>query len=215
MLRRYCYFLAWLLGWGTAPAAAQPAPAVLDWKASATLNTYLVQALHARYDQRRQTLTGALASGPGAQAYRDSARARFRRLLGPLPARSPLNARTVGALDEPGYRIEKVIYESQPHHHVTANLYVPADPGFSSRRCSLVVPGMGTNHGFWASSQASAIWAGVAFFCWATRLSKSIRAWLALSASGVKRGSELRKSLPSKVVFSFIFPVRKPLPSGP
>jgi hypothetical protein len=30
-------------------------------------------------------------------------------------------------------------------------------PMFSSRRCSFVVPGIGTIHGFWASSQASAI----------------------------------------------------------
>ena len=35
---------------------------------------------------------------------------------------------------------------------------------FSSRRCSFVVPGIGTIQGFCASSQASAIWAGVAFF---------------------------------------------------
>ena len=35
---------------------------------------------------------------------------------------------------------------------------------FSSRRCSFVVPGIGTIHGFWASSHASAICAGVAFF---------------------------------------------------
>ena len=35
---------------------------------------------------------------------------------------------------------------------------------FSSRRWSFVVPGIGTIHGFWANSQASAIWAGVAFF---------------------------------------------------
>jgi hypothetical protein len=37
-----------------------------------------------------------------------------------------------------------------------------AAPMFSSRRCRLVVPRMGTIHGFWASSQASAICAGVA-----------------------------------------------------
>jgi hypothetical protein len=37
-------------------------------------------------------------------------------------------------------------------------------PMFSSRRCSFVVPGIGTIHGFCASSQASAICAGVAFF---------------------------------------------------
>ena len=35
---------------------------------------------------------------------------------------------------------------------------------FSSRRCNLVVPGIGTIHGFCASSHASAICAGVAFF---------------------------------------------------
>jgi len=32
---------------------------------------------------------------------------------------------------------------------------------FSSSRCSFVVPGIGTIHGFWASSQAIAIWAVV------------------------------------------------------
>ena len=37
-------------------------------------------------------------------------------------------------------------------------------PMFSSRRAGFVVPGMGTIHGFWASSHASAICAGVACF---------------------------------------------------
>ena len=36
---------------------------------------------------------------------------------------------------------------------------------FSSRRCSLRVPGIGTIHGFWASSQARAICAGLASCC--------------------------------------------------
>src|SRR5207245_8987691 len=47
---------------------------------------------------------------------------------------------------------------------------------FSSRRASLVVPGMGTIHGFWASSQASAICAGVAFFRSEIVLSRSTKA---------------------------------------
>src|SRR5215831_5549432 len=46
-------------------------------------------------------------------------------------------------------------------------------PMFSSRRASFVVPGMGTIHGFWTSSQASAICAGVAFFRSAILRSKS------------------------------------------
>ncbi|WP_460502826.1 alpha/beta hydrolase family protein, partial [Hymenobacter agri] len=49
--------------------------------------------------------------------------------LGPLPARTPLRAQVVGQLARPGFRIEKIIYESTPRHHVTANLYVPNGPG--------------------------------------------------------------------------------------
>ena len=109
--------------------AQQPSPNVLDWKASTTLTTYLLQQLHAQYAPRAAELDRAAQSAVGAMAYRDSARARFRRVLGPLPARTPLRAQVTGKLQRPGFRIEKVIYESTPHHHVTANLYVPAGKG--------------------------------------------------------------------------------------
>ena len=59
---------------------------------------------------------------------------------------------------------------------------------FSSRRLSLVVPGIGTIHGFCASSQASAICAGVARFCSPIPCSRSTTGRFALRASGVKRG---------------------------
>ena len=45
-----------------------------------------------------------------------------------------------------------------------ASVRRPTAPMFSSRRCSFVVPGIGTIHGFCARSQASAICAVVAFF---------------------------------------------------
>ena len=44
--------------------------------------------------------------------------------------------------------------------------------------------------------------------------SRSTSAWFALRASGVKRGTMLRKSSLANEVFSSIAPVRKPLPSG-
>jgi hypothetical protein len=46
--------------------------------------------------------------------------------LGGFPERTPLNARVVGVLQRPAYKIEKVIFESQPHFYVTANLYLPS-----------------------------------------------------------------------------------------
>jgi dienelactone hydrolase len=123
-------FLLLLTGVASHLAAAQTSiPAVIDWKAPATLPTYLLQQVHQQYAPRRLALDAALASAAGTQAYRDSARARFKRVLGPLPARTTLRARVVGSVPQVGFRIEKVVYESTPRHHVTANLYVPEGKG--------------------------------------------------------------------------------------
>jgi dienelactone hydrolase len=127
MMQKILIGLLTLLALG---AAAQKSPTpVLDWKAPATLPTYLLQEVHRQATQRRARLDNAFASAARMQAYRDSARARFRRVLGPMPARSPLHGRVVGTVPQAGFRIEKIIYESLPHHHVTANLYLPDGKG--------------------------------------------------------------------------------------
>ena len=58
-------------------------------------------------------------------AYQTDMRKRFVEALGGFPDRTLLNAKTVGTLKGDGYRVEKVIYESQPRHHVTAVLFLP------------------------------------------------------------------------------------------
>src|SRR5439155_515396 len=75
---------------------------------------------------------------------------------------------------------------------------IASEPLFSSRRDNLVVPGIGTIHGFCASSHASAICAGVAFFCSAILPRRSTNALFALRFSGVKRGTTVRKTVLSK-----------------
>src|SRR5579864_5660286 len=65
-------------------------------------------------------------STPEALARRRAyVRERILHEIGGLPDRTPLNAHTVDTLQRDGYRIEKVIFESQPHFYVTANLYLP------------------------------------------------------------------------------------------
>ena len=54
------------------------------------------------------------------------------------------------------------------------------------------------------NTQASAIWAGVAFFRSAMVPSRSTRAWFAFRASGVKRGRVLRKSVLSNFVSEYL-----------
>ncbi len=46
-------------------------------------------------------------------------------LVGGKLERTPLNAKTTGAIDRANYRIEKVIFESQPEFYVPAHLYIP------------------------------------------------------------------------------------------
>ena len=59
---------------------------------------------------------------------------------------------------------------------------------FSRRRWILVVPGMGTIHLFWASSQASATCAVVTPLPAAILDNRSTRSWLAVRACSVNRG---------------------------
>lgn len=62
-------------------------------------------------------------------AYQKNLREFFLRQLGPLPERGPLNPQVAATLKGDGYRIENVIFESQPNHHITANFYIPDGPG--------------------------------------------------------------------------------------
>lgn len=78
-----------------------------------------------QYDARRRDLEQALESSDAVLQRRERLRQDFRTLLGDLPERTPLNARTVGMIECDGYRIEKVLFESRPRHRVTANLYLP------------------------------------------------------------------------------------------
>lgn len=57
-------------------------------------------------------------------------RKEFMRMMGldPLPPRTPLNAKITGVFHRPGYRVEKLVYESRPGFYVTGLLYVP-EPG--------------------------------------------------------------------------------------
>lgn len=50
---------------------------------------------------------------------------KLNRIVGPFPAKTPLNARITGTLQKDGYRIEKVIYEAMPDYFVTGCLFLP------------------------------------------------------------------------------------------
>ena len=77
------------------------------------------------FSAKRKAELAALKTPAEWQAAQAKTRARLSRIFGEFPQRTPLNARTVGQLEREAYTVEKVIFESQPGYHVTANLYVP------------------------------------------------------------------------------------------
>lgn len=57
--------------------------------------------------------------------YQSQLREKFIEALDGLPERTPLNPKITGTISRDGYRIEKVIFESQPKHYVTGILFLP------------------------------------------------------------------------------------------
>lgn len=91
---------------------------------SRCLPDYLRGLAKEAYDRRNRKL--ALLTTPAAiRAYQRWVTQTFWELVGGMPERTPLNPRTTGKIERDGYRVEKVIYESQPNFLVSGNLYIP------------------------------------------------------------------------------------------
>jgi dienelactone hydrolase len=76
--------------------------------------------------RRRAQEKAALGSVADFEAYRTKIRDHFMEAIGGLPSeRTPLRPRVTGVLQQEGFRIEKVLFESQPEYFVSAACYVP------------------------------------------------------------------------------------------
>ena len=79
-------------------------------------------------------------------AYQRKVRTALVEALGGFPERCPLNVTVTGRVARDGYTVEKLYFESQPGHHVTANLFLPDPAKFPGKRPGIVVPcGHSTN----------------------------------------------------------------------
>jgi cephalosporin-C deacetylase-like acetyl esterase len=88
------------------------------------LHSYLLAECQKHFDARRRTVA-ALKTPDEVVRRQKELHAHFLEALGGFPARAPLKARTVGTLKGDGFRVERVVYESRPDHHVTALFYLP------------------------------------------------------------------------------------------
>ncbi|HEV3121761.1 MAG TPA: prolyl oligopeptidase family serine peptidase [Isosphaeraceae bacterium] len=99
------------------PGPGDPSPRTL-------LASSLRDRARAALEARRKAVA-ALQTKAQIAERQERIKAKFLEALGDFPEKTPLNARVVGQTKRDGYRMERVIYESRPGHHVTAALYVP------------------------------------------------------------------------------------------
>jgi cephalosporin-C deacetylase-like acetyl esterase len=114
------------------------------------LERYLVRVVtEAR--QRRKQLIDAISTPQAIMERQRGVTAQVWKMLGGPLERTPLNPRVTGIVGRPGYRIEKLVFESRPRLYVTANLYLPAAEG---RHPAILGPlGHSANGKAWPSYQ--------------------------------------------------------------
>jgi cephalosporin-C deacetylase-like acetyl esterase len=117
---------------------------------SRDLERYLIRVSNDARERRKRIINAISTRQQVLDRQKSVVTELWKMLGGPLD-RTPLNARVTGSIDRPGYRIEKVTFESRPRLHVTANLYVPSGAG---RRPAILGPlGHSGNGKAWPSYQ--------------------------------------------------------------
>ncbi len=106
---------------------------------SEMMTRYLRQQAQQHFERWRQRYEQRTTPEQIA-AYQKNLREQFLRAIGGLPERTPLNPRVTGVIRRDGYRVEKVIFESQPKFYVSALLFVPEGDRFTPPFPGVLVP---------------------------------------------------------------------------
>ncbi len=109
------------------------------------LDQYL-DGIAAQYEASRVAAVAGVYTRAQAEARQAKVRSKILSLIGGLPQRTPLHAKFMGETQAGGFRIRKLIFESQPNFFVTALLYVPFGEAADGKRAAiLITPGHGPN----------------------------------------------------------------------
>jgi len=75
--------------------------------------------------KEREKVINSLNSQSDWETRRETVREKLKTIIGDFPERTPLHPKITGTLKGDGFRVEKVIYESQSGLYVTAALFIP------------------------------------------------------------------------------------------
>jgi len=120
------------------PGAAQKAPdAIAGWHhfhaAPNALYDYLSGEAYKLLRQRSEAVS-RLDSREAWLQYQQHVRNTLMSMVGPFPERTPLNPEVTRVIEKSGYRIEQIVFESQPGLYVSSSLFLPAGLGRDEKR---------------------------------------------------------------------------------
>ena len=75
--------------------------------------------------EKRKQKVAAYSSEKEWQERQKWIKATLQKITGPFPERTPLNAQVVRTLDKEFFRVEHIVFESQPKFFVTSSLFIP------------------------------------------------------------------------------------------
>jgi cephalosporin-C deacetylase-like acetyl esterase len=107
-----------------APAQENSTPKPPDNSGRQALDDYL-NHLAAQDTAARRATIARITTRAQAVERQQKVRNQLLALLGDLPQRIPLNPRITGSTQLEGFRVDKVLFDSQPNFPITALLYVP------------------------------------------------------------------------------------------
>ncbi len=92
------------------------------------MSRYLLRQAQPKFERWRQQYEQRKTPEQIA-AYQKNLREEFIQAIGGLPEQTPLNPKIAGVIVRDGYKVEKIIFESQPGCYVTALLFLPDSRG--------------------------------------------------------------------------------------
>ena len=129
------------------------------------MRQYLRKLAHEAFDDRLDRLE-FLQTGEQIKAYQENLYDQFVEHLGGFFEKTPLNANVVGGVTHSDYRLQKIIFESQPRYYVTGNLYLPKTP--PPYPCVLLLCGHAADakaYGLYQKAALLMVKNGLAVFC--------------------------------------------------
>jgi len=125
-------------------------PQTLDGAApSDMMKYYLLQQVRQKFENWKREYEQRKTPQKIAE-YQDRLHEKFVEAIGSLPERTALNPQVMGVSQRNGYRVEKVIFESQPKHYVTAALFLPDSGRFKPPYPAVLEP---VGHSFAGKAQ--------------------------------------------------------------